>query len=161
MTAFLAEISAFLMADPGVSAALVLGSAVGGAVGWHTFLRPFRESLPPKSRGWGTAMGALALGALRLSPGLLCWARFISWGGWPGELAGAQHWTSGGLAMLYDGLGARISREPWLTTALLSLLLLGNLFRYWLFHTDWPHLWGNLLFLAAGGGFMELAAGRR
>ena len=63
--------------------------------------------------------------------------------------------------MLYDGLGVRISREPWLTTALLSFLLLGNLFRYWLFHIDWPHLWVNLLFLAGVGGFMELAAGRR
>ena len=32
---------------------------------------------------------------------------------------------------------------------------------YWLFHTDWPHLWVNLLFPAAVGGFLELAGGRR
>lgn len=79
------------------------------------------------------------------------------WVNWPARSIGLQ----AGLPCCMTGWGARISREPWLTTALLSLLLLGNLFRYWLFHTDWPHLWGNLLFLAAGGGFMELAAGRR
>ena len=62
MTAFLAEISAFLMDNPGVLVALILGSVVGVAVGWGVFLGTFRESLPPKSRGWGTAMGALALG---------------------------------------------------------------------------------------------------
>lgn len=86
--------------------------------------------------------------------------------------------------MLYDELWSRISREPWLTTVLLSFLLLGNLFLggpgepgaelfalqadqpyavplYWLFHIDWPHLWVNLLFLTAVGGFLELAGGRR
>lgn len=50
------------MANPGVLVALILGSVVGVAVGWGAFLRPFRESLLPKSRGWGTAVGALALG---------------------------------------------------------------------------------------------------
>ena len=87
--------------------------------------------------------------------------------------------------MLYDGRWTRISAErPLLTIGLVAVLLpLAGLtggpgspgaerfalmaerpcsfLFYWLFHTDWPHLWVDIFLLAAAGGFLELAGGRR
>ena len=87
--------------------------------------------------------------------------------------------------MLYDGRWTWISAErPLLTTGLAAVLLLlagltggpespgaerfalmaerpYSILFYWLLHTNWPHLWVNMFLLAAAGGFLELAAGRR